>query len=94
MDGAKGRAVVAYDEAMTRVRAAREDVERARCAVAAAGKVADKPDYWPKLARSLAWPSADEVRAGVEALRDATAALDAARQDLRRVGLRPENWTP
>ena len=92
VDGAKGRAIAAYDEAVTRVRAAREKVERARKAVSAAGEAAGKQGSWPALARTLAWPSADEVRADVEELRTANGALDAAREDLRQVGLRPENW--
>ena len=93
VDGAKGRAVGAYDDAQVRVRKAHEKVERGRQAVAAAAKAADKQGSWPMSARALKWPSSSEVLDDVEELRRANDALNAARQDLRKVGLRPENWT-
>ena len=89
VNGAKGRAIASYDEAQARYRAAREEVDRTREAVLAAGKKGS----WPSLARSLSWPSSDETLAGLEALREASDALDTTRKDLHQVGLRPENWT-
>ncbi len=92
IDRAKGRAIAAYDEAQARVRAAREKVARTREAMAAAGEAAGKQGSWPALMRSLTWPSSTEAIAELDALDNAISALEAARQDLRQLGLHPENW--
>ena len=92
LEGATSRAINRYDEAQAAARDALERVGRTREAVAAAGEAAGKQGSWPSLSRSLAWPSSDEARAELDALERARASLEGAREDLRRVGLHPENW--
>lgn len=77
IDSAKGRAIAAYDEAQARLRAAREAVRRTR----------EGPGGGRRGSRQAGFAIAE-----IEALGSARDALDAARQDLRKVGLRPENW--
>ena len=92
VNGAKARAIDAYDQAVARSRDAHIKVERSREAVAKAGKAAEKQGSWPTSARAMTWPSSDEVLAGIEELRQASDAVNTARQDLRNLGLRPEIW--
>ena len=95
IDGAKGRAIAAYDAAQTRLHRAQEKVAAARQAMERA--VAVKP--WTTSSGALAglpagleWPSSTELAVLLEDVNQARSALDAAREDLGRLGLNPDRW--